>query len=633
MKTTKLTTRLSSIAVLIVAALLLELTTAMQYFSARTGITRKMVEMAHRDLSESDRTVELKRDVEHTVAQMLPTIERLTAQLATDSLRLYINEILDSQDEIVGFDYCLVKGKNGKPDGIYIFKDDKTNKHTEQHIDFDFTKRSWYSDGLKSDGFWSEPYMSNYKVILMCTYSYPLRNAEGQPVALLGADVPMRDMSALASQLFEDQQRSLLPIVLLHGLGLLLLAFIIIRSVRSIRRLHEVGAEKERIANELYIASRIQQAMLPKTTGLPNHSNVELCASLTPAREVGGDFYDFVLRDEKLFFCIGDVSGKGVPAALVMAMVISAFRMMSERESAPEIIISQMNNSMARDNDYNMFITLFIGVLDLTTGKLQYSNAGHKTPMIDSQPLPVTPNLPIGTLPDFDYSLQETTIKTGSTLFLYTDGLTEAENETHEQFGPKRMQTIIDKTMEEKTSPEELIDRMTDAVHDFVGDTEQSDDLTMLAIRYPRKQSGNEDIELQHRLTLPCDVAQTTRLGEWIESVCEAAGVSPSATMQINLAIEEAVVNVMKYAYTDSSNNEVQIDASINQEWLKFIITDSGEPFDPTTSDDVDTSLSAEERNIGGLGIHLMRRMMDSINYERIDGHNVLTLGKKIVKG
>ena len=103
--------------------------------------------------------------------------------------------------------------------------------------------------------------------------------------------------------------------------------------------------------------------------------------------------------------------------------------------------------------------------------------------------------------------------------------------------------------------------------------------------------------------------------------------------MQINLAIEEAVVNVMKYAYPDNSNGEVQIDASIDHEWLKFIITDAGRPFDPTTSDDVDTSLSAEERNIGGLGIHLMRKMMDSINYERIDGHNVLTMGKKIVKG
>ena len=184
---------------LIVAALLLELTTAMQYFSTRTGITRQMVEMAHRDLSESDRTAELKREVELTVAQMLPTLGRLTSQLASDSLHLYIDEILGRQDEIVGFDFCLVKGKNGKPDGIYIYKDDKTGAPTEHHIDFDFTKRSWYQEGIKCDGFWSEPYMSNYKVILMCTYSRPVRDAEGQIVAILGADVPMRDVSSLAS--------------------------------------------------------------------------------------------------------------------------------------------------------------------------------------------------------------------------------------------------------------------------------------------------------------------------------------------------------------------------------------------------------------------------------------------------
>ena len=633
MKTTKLTTRLSSIAVLIVAALLLELTTAMQYFSTRTGITRQMVEMAYRDLSESDRTAELKRDVERTTAQMIPNIERLMAQNTADSLRLFINEVLRQKKDIVGFDFCLVKGKHGKPDGTYIYKDDKTGAPTEHHIDFDFTQRSWYKEGIKSDGFWSEPYMSNYNVILMCTYSQRVRNAEGQTVAVLGADVPLRDVSALASQLFEDQQRSLLPIILLHGLGLLLLAFIIIRSIRSIRRLQVVGAEKERIANELYIASRIQQAMLPKATPLPEHGNVELSAALTPAREVGGDFYDFVVRDEKLFFCIGDVSGKGVPAALVMAMAISAFRMMSEHESSPERIITQLNNSMARDNDYNMFITLFIGVLDLKTGKLLYSNAGHKPPIIDKQPLPITPNLPIGIFPDFEYTLQETTIKKGATLFLYTDGLTEAENETHEQFGPGRMQTIIDRAVQEEVSTEVFIDRMTDAVHDFVGETEQSDDLTMLALRYLPEQSGTEDIELQHRLTLPCDVAQTTRLGEWVEGVCETAGIGASVTMQINLAIEEAVVNVMKYAYPDSSNGEVQIDASIDNDWLNFIITDSGQPFDPTSSADVDTSLSAEERNIGGLGIHLMRKMMDSIHYERIDGRNVLTMGKKIVKG
>ncbi|MBR5715065.1 MAG: SpoIIE family protein phosphatase [Bacteroidales bacterium] len=634
MKTTGLTTKLSSIAVLITAALLLELTTAVQYLSTRNGITRKLTEMAQHDLSETNRTTLLKLDVEEFTTKMLPTIERFTAIHATDSLRLYIGQMLDQQHEIVGFDYCDVVGPDRQRNGIYIYKNDE-GKCAEHSIDFDYTQRSWYSEGLKGDGFWSEPYMSNYKVILMCTYSMPVRDEQGQTVAVFGADVSMRDLSALATQLFDNQQRSLLPIILLHGLGLLLLGFIIIHSVRSIRRLQVVGAEKERIANELAIAHRIQQAMLPKIfPPFPDRNDVDLYGALNPAREVGGDFYDFCLRDEKLFFCIGDVSGKGVPAALVMAMAISAFRMLSEHESAPELIISQMNDSMARDNDYNMFITLFIGVLDLTTGQLRYSNAGHKSPMIDSQPLPVIPNLPIGTLPDFQYAQQQMTIKAGSTIFLYTDGLTEAENDTKEQFGSQRMHTIIAKTLSDSASPKALIGQMTEAVHDFVGDTEQSDDLTMLAIRFKLKQCSNvlelESVKRQYHLTLPCDVKQTTRLAEWIEDICETAGISPSTTMQINLAIEEAVVNVMKYAYPNGSEGDVKLEAVTDTDWLTFTITDHGQPFDPTAQGEVDTTLPAEERALGGLGIHLMRKYMDSLSYKRLDNCNILTMRKHI---
>ena len=631
MKTTRQTTNLSSIAVLVVAALLLELTTAVQYFSTRSSITRQVTEMAQRDLSETGNTAELKRKVEHATTQMLPTIERLMACHATDSLRLHIAQILREHEEIVGFDYCLTKGNNGRPDGIYIYKDDQTGTPTEQHIEFDFTKRSWYSEGLKGDGFWSEPYMSNYKVILMCTYSRPVRDPQGNVIAVLGADVPLNELSALATQLYDNQQRSLKPIVLLHVLGLLLLAFIMFRSIRNIRRLQDIGDEKERIANELSIARRIQQAMLPKTfPPFPEREELDLFASLTPAREVGGDFYDFFMRDDKLFFCIGDVSGKSVPAALVMAMARSAFRMLSEHETAPKSIISQMNDSMARDNEYNMFITLFIGVLDLPTGNLRYVNAGHKAPIINLHTLPIAPNLPIGTLLDFDYAVQETVIESGSTIFLYTDGLTEAENGEHEQFGIERMQKVCFEASKQAASPKVLIGQMTEAIHNFVGDTEQSDDLTMLAIRYTQRASQRKPRLI---LTLPCDINQTPRLSEWIEGVCETAGLSPSATMQVNLALEEAVVNVMKYAYPNGNEGEVQIEATADKEWLHFIITDNGQPFDPTKQAEADTTLSVEKRSIGGLGIHLMRRYMDSIHYERLGNRNILTLRKRIVSG
>ncbi|MBR5067864.1 MAG: SpoIIE family protein phosphatase [Bacteroidales bacterium] len=630
MKTTQQTTKWGSINVLIAAALLLELTTAVQYFSMRRNITRQLTEMAQRDVSETNHTAELKREVERTTTLMLPIVERYTANQADDSLRLYIEQILNQQHDIVGFDYCHVVGDDGLRDGIYIYKNDDSGKPIEQHIDFDFTRRSWYSEGIKGNGFWSEPYMSNYKVILMCTYSAPVRDEQGQTVAVLGADVPLRELSALATQIYKNQQRSLLPIILLHAIGLILLAFIIYRSIRNVMRLQAVDAEKERISSELLVAHRIQQAMLPKTfPPFPNRGDLDIYASLTPAREVGGDFYDFVLRDEKLFFCIGDVSGKGVPAALVMAMASSAFRLLTEHESAPEYILAQINDSMARDNDYNMFITLFIGVLDLTTGQMCYCNAGHKAPMIGSLPLPIKPNLPIGALSDVKFSAQETTLSSGTTIFLYTDGLTEAENNTHEQFGQQRMQTICTDTLSQTSSPKSLIDRMTEAVHDFVSDTEQSDDLTMMAISYNKMQSANSN---SYHIILPCDVSQTPRLAEWVEGICEDAGFGPTTIMQINLAIEEAVVNVMKYAYPNGSEGDVNLEAVTEPDWLTFTITDDGRPFDPTAQGEVDTTLPAEERALGGLGIHLMRKYMDSLDYKRLGNRNILTMRKHINK-
>ena len=630
MKTTQQTTKWGSINVLIAAALLLEMTTAIQYFSTRRNITRQLTEMAQRDVSETNHTAELKREVERTTTLMLPTVERYTASHADDSLRIYIEQILLKQHEIVGFDYCHLVGNDGLRNGTYFYKEEKTGKLIEQNIDFDFTQRSWYREGIKGDGFWSEPYMSNYNVILMCTYSAPVRDEQGHTLAVLGADVPLRELSALATQIYKNQQRSLLPIVLLHALGLILLAFIIYRSIRSVKRLQAVDAEKERIANELLIAHRIQQAMLPKTfSPFPNRGDLDIYASLTPAREVGGDFYDFVMRDEKLFFCIGDVSGKGVPAALVMAMARSAFRLLTEHETAPEYILAQMNDSMARDNDFNMFITLFIGVLDLPSGILRFCNAGHKAPMVGSEPLPVKPNLPIGASLDYQFLPQEIALNSGTTIFLYTDGLTEAENNNHEQFGHQRMQTICDNAMSQASSPKSLIDKMTEAVHHFVGDTEQSDDLTMMAISYNIMQYTNSN---SYHINLPCDVSQTPRLAEWVEGICEALGFGPTPIMQINLAIEEAVVNVMKYAYPNGTEGDVKLEAVTDPDWLTFTITDHGQPFDPTAQGEVDTTLPAEERALGGLGIHLMRKYMDSLNYKRLGNRNILTMRKRINK-
>ena len=403
--------------------------------------------------------------------------------------------------------------------------------------------------------------------------------------------------------------------------------------VRYIDELKDTTAEKASIESELQVASGIQMGMLPKDFPTSQErDDVQLYASLTPAKDVGGDLFDFYIRDEKLFFCIGDVSGKGVPASLFMAVTRSVFRTVSAHESMPDRIVATLNATMADMNETNMFVTLFVGVLDLPTGRMRYCNAGHDAPLLVGQGvgmLPCDPNIPAGFMPSWKYTLQETQIFTGTTIFLFTDGLTEAEDATHALFKMERVNEVAKQALaNHQEEPRQLIAVMTDAVHQFVGDAEQSDDLTMMAIQYIKKP---RDVRFSKRIILPNDTKEVPTLAAFVDEVCEAVGFDAALTMKMNLAIEEAVVNVMEYAYPRSTHGDITVEAQANDVRLKFTIIDSGTHFDPTAQADVDTTLSAEDRPIGGLGIHIVRQYMDSINYERISGHNVLTLRKKLL--
>jgi sigma-B regulation protein RsbU (phosphoserine phosphatase) len=249
-----------------------------------------------------------------------------------------------------------------------------------------------------------------------------------------------------------------------------------------VEELQTTTAAKASIESELNVAHSIQMSMLPKTfPAFPDRKDIEIYASLTPAKAVGGDLYDFFIHNDKLFFCIGDVSGKGVPASLVMAVSRTLFRNIAAHTDQPSHIVETMNMNICEGNDNCMFVTLFVGVLDLQTGHLRYCNAGHESPYVQDALLPCNSNLPVGVMPDLKFSEQETDIVPGTTLFLYTDGLTEAENVCQEQFGRQRIDKVITAC---KGSPQEMVGTMTTAVHQFVGDTEQSDDLTMLAIKF-----------------------------------------------------------------------------------------------------------------------------------------------------
>ena len=263
--------------------------------------------------------------------------------------------------------------------------------------------------------------------------------------------------------------------------------------VKYMDELQDTTAQKTSIERDIHIASAIQMGMLPTNfPTYPDRDDVQIFASLVPAKEVGGDLFDFYFRDEKLYFCIGDVSGKGVPASLFMAVTRSIFRTVSAHETMPDCIVTAMNKTIAEMNKRYMFVTLFVGVLDLHTGHLHYCNAGHDAPLLVGQgigELPCDSNIPVGFRPQWQYTLQEAQIFPGTTIFLFTDGLTEAMNAVKEQFQMARVNDVAVQALAHgEQQPRQLIALMTDAVSQFVGDAEQSDDLTMMAIQYLRSQ-------------------------------------------------------------------------------------------------------------------------------------------------
>ena len=251
-------------------------------------------------------------------------------------------------------------------------------------------------------------------------------------------------------------------------------------------QLQRASASKASIERELSIAHNIQMAMLPKTyPAFPDRHDLDIYGQVTTAKAVGGDLYDFFIRDDKLVFCIGDVSGKGVPASLVMAVTRSLFRNIGAYTLHPEQIVLALNEALTPDNDTGMFATLFVGVLHLSTGMLCYSNAGHNPPLLLAgggvEPLACDANIAVGVMPGWQFTAQQLQLQKGDTVFLYTDGLNEAEDATHQQFGMERVRQVARTAAIE---PQRLIEALATAVQLFIGDAEQSDDLTMLAIQY-----------------------------------------------------------------------------------------------------------------------------------------------------
>lgn len=257
--------------------------------------------------------------------------------------------------------------------------------------------------------------------------------------------------------------------------------------VRYIADLRNTTEKKAGMERDLHIASQIQKGLLPKTfPAFPDRNDIDIYGLVVPAKEVGGDIFDFFMRDEKLFFLIGDVSGKGVPASLFMMVVGHLFRNVGRYSNEPSIIVSGINSELANGNDQDMFCTLFCGVLDMETGMLSYCNAGHNAPILMTKGStdfmkPCT-NLPAGAIADFSYQTESVQMQKDDALFLYTDGVTEAENKAMELFGDSHTLGIVE--LLKDASMKEMADGVFDAVKTFADGNEQSDDITMLCLRW-----------------------------------------------------------------------------------------------------------------------------------------------------
>lgn len=402
------------------------------------------------------------------------------------------------------------------------------------------------------------------------------------------------------------------------------------RMRRALRQQLEILAEtratQARIDNELQIARTIQASFLPRDlAGLAGPRGLALAAWFQPAWEVGGDLYNgFRLDDGRLFLCIGDVAGKGVPAALMMAVTTTLMKAVAASTSDPAKILQRVNRELCAINEEMLFVTLFAAVLTPETGELIFSNAGHNLPLrlrANGRPewIGDQPGLVLGVEPEFAYTVSRLQLEPGETLLLYTDGLTEAMNAADECFGNEQLLAVG--RAGGSDTPVQLIERVVTTVAAHVGSAEQSDDLTLLAVK--RLPAADEEI----RVCLPAELERLPELLEPVRQAAERAGLAEAQIMRLELAVEEALVNLCNHAYINRNEpGPVYCWIAVQAEGLLVEIADEGPPFDPLARPDPDTTLELEEREPGGLGVFLIKTLVNEVGYRHEEGRNVLTL-------
>ena len=401
---------------------------------------------------------------------------------------------------------------------------------------------------------------------------------------------------------------------------------------QSVRELKETTAAKERIESELKIAREIQMSMVPKLfPPFPLRPEFDLYATLVPAREVGGDFYDFFfIDDNRLCFAIGDVSGKGVPASLFMAVTTTLFRTTAVRVSRPDEILFLLNRELCRGNESCMFVTVFCAILDIRTGEVEYSNGGHNLPYFvshaETRPLRNTGGMALGFTEDVTYRSEKIMLRPGDGLFLYTDGVTEAMDEGGNQFSEPRLAEFLHEA--NGSSATEIIHGAVDQVRRHSAGAPQSDDITALTLKYllTAEETTSETIVVELKNNLP----EIERLVHIADDFGRCHRLNAETLHNVKVALDEILTNVISYAYADGGEHSIIIRFSLEQGRLIIAVEDDGRPFNPLNAPEPDTKQLLEERPLGGLGIHLVRKLIDELEYRRQNDRNILVMRLKV---
>jgi len=386
-----------------------------------------------------------------------------------------------------------------------------------------------------------------------------------------------------------------------------------------------IEQQKARMQLELDVGREIQLAMVPHR--FPRLSEADVWATLRPAREVGGDLYDVVAAPGgKLWLCVGDVSGKGVPSALFMAVTKTLIASGVAQGIPPGDVMTQVNAELARDNDSAMFVTAFLACLDPASGELRYSNAGHNPPLLRHaaglERLATRHGPVLGALEGVTYGESVARLAPDDLLLLFTDGVTEALDARDQLFSEARLQEVFRTGQFE--SAEHMATTVVSAVDAFAGSREQSDDITVMGLRFVGAEPSRAERHFPFRIANRIEALAETM--PEIETLVERCGGGQVAQRRFAVAFDELVSNIIKYAYPDGQERFIECELACVDGAIMATITDEGDAFNPLDLAEPDTSLALEEREIGGLGVHIVRRMFDEMRYERREGRNVTTI-------